>query len=180
VTAHALRLWWLGSGPADPAALETIRVSLEETFDMTAALEMPSGRPDAYDARRGQHSSTRMLAWIDQRLPGDGTRALGLTDVDLFIPVLTFVFGEAQLGGRAAVASCARLGGPPGRDGIALRRLAKEAAHELGHTLGLLHCDRPLCVMSRSASLADVDRKAARLCRDCELRLRDRKREEEA
>ena len=180
MTRHELRLWWLGAAEGDAGALAAIAASLEETFAMSARVETKAARPDAFDARRGQHSSTRILAWIGARLPDDGSKALGLTDVDLFIPILTFVFGEAQLGGRAAVASCARLGGAPGSSGTALLRLAKEAAHELGHTLGLLHCDRPGCVMSRSASLADVDRKGSSLCRDCRLRIRDLQREEYA
>jgi archaemetzincin len=178
MTPHVLRLWWLGSGEVDACALQAIAASLEDTFAMTARVETLAARPDAYDARRGQHSSTRLLAWIGERLPADASKALGLTDVDLFIPILTFVFGEAQLGGRAAVASCARLGGTPGKNGAALLRLAKEAAHELGHTLGLLHCEQSGCVMSRSASLADVDRKGTGLCRDCRLRLQDLHREE--
>lgn len=148
---------------------------------MSAKLETLDDRPSgAFDARRGQHSSTRILAWMSERLPGDGSKALGLTDVDLFIPILTFVFGEAQLDGRAAVVSSARLGAglAPGDAGGLAARLAKEAAHELGHTFGLLHCERPECVMSRSASLRDVDAKGASLCHDCEVHLADQRRGE--
>ena len=73
-----------------------------------------------------------------------------MTDADLFIPVLTFVYGEAQLGGRAAVVSTARLAVEQGRHDPALvaERIVKECVHELGHTFGLLHCDTPGCVMT--------------------------------
>lgn len=109
-------------------------------------------------------------------MPDDGSRTLACTDVDLFIPILTFVFGEAQLGGRAAVVSTARLGG--GAPTLLPERMRKEASHEAGHLFGLLHCDEAFCVMSRSATLADVDRKNAELCADCGVRLADLRREE--
>jgi archaemetzincin len=93
---------------------------------------------------------------------------LGVTDVDLCMPVLTFVFGEAQLGGRAAVVSTARL--EDGGAAKAAARLAKECVHELGHTFGLLHCHTADCVMSRSGSVRAVDLKSARLCAACSAR----------
>ena len=83
-----------------------------------------------------------MAAW---RAASPGDRVLAVTDVDLFIPVLTFVYGEAQLGGRAAVVSTARLSVEPRAPTTpaVARRLVKETVHELGHTFGLLHCDAP-------------------------------------
>jgi archaemetzincin len=101
---------------------------------------------------------------------------LGLTDVDLFIPILTFVFGEAQLGGMAAVVSTARLGDPPEMaDGrVIWERTAKEAVHELGHAFGLVHCGTPACVMSRSANVRDVDLKRGDLCGSCRTGLDER------
>lgn len=173
-----MRLWWLGAGSPDLRALDLVRSHLERLFGVTTLPEPVHERPDgAFDARRGQHSSTRILAWMAARLPDDASRALGLTDVDLFVPVLSFVFGEAQLGGRTAVVSTARLAGsPPAAAPRSSARLAKEAAHELGHTFGLLHCGSPRCVMSRSASLIDVDGKDGDLCHDCRVRLADRRR----
>jgi archaemetzincin len=96
-----------------------------------------------------------------------------VTDVDLFIPVLTFVFGEATLDGDVAVVSTARLADENG-DRYLAARLAKESVHELGHTFGLIHCGDARCAMARSASLAHVDVKRAALCGDCRVRLRER------
>jgi len=129
-----------------------------------------------FDPHRRQHSSRAVLAWLLAQAPA-GERVLGITDVDLFIPILTFVFGEAQLEGRAAVVSTARLVDPADRRRTAWR-LATESVHELGHTFGLLHCgaiDRTErraapCVMSRSASLRAVDEKSPKLCATCRAR----------
>ena len=103
------------------------------------------------------------------------TKVLGITDVDLFIPVLTYVFGEAQVPGAAAVVSLARLrftyDERPAPSPLVEARLLKECLHEPGHTFGLVHCSDRICLMARSNSLLDVDRKGERFCRDCRQRL---------
>ena len=163
-------LLWIGQQDPAPDLLESVRLRLSREYDAAVRARIAEGRPeDAFDARRGQHSSSRVLAWLRERHEG-AHRVLGLTDADLFIPILTFVFGEAQLGGRAAVVSTARLGDTPLVPGEAARialRLQKEAVHELGHTFGLLHCRAAHCAMARSPSLRHVDAKSPALCRAC-------------
>jgi archaemetzincin len=131
-----------------------------ETFDIAFAL----------DARRQQYYSTAII----QQLEGTGdldARVLGVTACDLYVPVLTFVFGEAQLDGNCAVVSGARLEdefyGLPGSETLYRERLVKEAAHELGHTFGLRHCADWRCVMSSSHAVERLDVKGADFCRAC-------------
>jgi archaemetzincin len=174
-----LLLEWIGAGPPDEAIWDRVRRHLEATFEMPTAFRVVDGMPaDTLDARRGQRSSTKILRWILERAPADAGKVLGLTDADLFIPVLTFVFGEAQLGGVAAVVSTARLGtrydGTPASPDLLEARYTKECLHEVGHTFGLVHCPDPMCVMVRSNALPDVDRKRAGFCRSCRQRLRNR------
>jgi archaemetzincin len=140
-----------------------------------ALWESPERPQGTYDERRKQHASGRMLKFLLERGPGPGAKVVGITDQDLFIPILTFVFGEAQLGGAAAVVSTARLCEPVPREDPRLfaERTAKECVHELGHALGLLHCSAVRCAMSRSASVRDVDAKSGGLCDDCRARLRE-------
>ena len=163
-------LWWIGTGSGDPSLLAGARAHVESVFRMSTRLDEPAGRPDgAFDAIRGQHSSRRILEWLAANRPAGVSRLIGVTDADLFIPVLTFVFGEAQLRGPAAVVSTARLlgAGLPGEAARVPVRLRTEVVHELGHTFGLLHCTRPRCAMARSASLRDVDAKRPDLCETC-------------
>ncbi|HEX2312054.1 MAG TPA: hypothetical protein VHH91_15175, partial [Vicinamibacterales bacterium] len=111
-----IAVWWIGDGPSDEEMLETVRLHVAAELGVTATLHRPAERPvGTVDARRGQHSSREMLRWLVALAPADGTRVLGITNVDLFIPILTFVFGEAQLEGRAAVVSFARLVEPGDR-----------------------------------------------------------------
>jgi archaemetzincin len=95
---------------------------------------------------------------------------LGVTDVDLYCEGLNFVFGIAESPGRAAVISTARLRAAA-NEALFRERVLKEAMHELGHTLGLGHCDDARCVMYFSNTLADTDRKGSRFCRNCRARL---------
>jgi archaemetzincin len=164
---------WIGQNEPGEPLLEGVRLRLAREYDAAVSVKRAPDRPDeAFDARRGQHSSSRILAWLKDRHEG-AHRVLGVTDVDLFIPILTFVFGEAQLGGRAAVVSTARLGDPsrvPGMPARLALRLQTEAVHELGHTFGLLHCHDVRCAMARSPSLRHVDDKSPALCRACRTR----------
>jgi archaemetzincin len=125
----------------------------------------------AFDARRGQYSSVEVMKTFAGAAPPGNGKVIGITERDLFIPMLTFVFGQAQLGGRFAVVSLARLrqefyGMPADRD-VFLGRAMKEVVHELGHTLGLAHCSEKTCAMSLSTDIRQVDGKLAAYCGDC-------------
>ena len=166
-----MQVWWIGERHPGEAALDYLRLRLAQAFPAPAAIWTQAGRPEgAFDPRRKQWSSSRILSWLASA--GPAGKVLGVTDVDLFVPILTFVFGEAQLGGRTAVVSSARLGHPVVHDErLVLSRLAKESVHEMGHVFGLLHCGVPGCVMGRSADVQDVDRKRVEPCPSCRERL---------
>ncbi len=182
---EAILLEWFGEQSMDGALLERVRRKVGAAFAVPTGLSAVNGPPaDTLDARRRQRSSTKILRWMLERAPSGAGKRLGITDADLFIPALTFVFGEAQVGGRVGVVSMARLHftydgqslDPPAVEA----RLVKECLHELGHTFGLVHCPDPACVMSRSNSLLDVDQKQPEFCRDCRLRLQDLQKKRDA
>lgn len=159
-------------GGVDTGILDAIRVGLSETrpdidFRLGAADLDPisAWRPD-----RGQYLSTELLHLLDDGVP-EGDRVVGVAAVDLFIPVLTHVYGEALLDRSAAVISLHRLdpafyGLPPDPARLA-SRARTEIIHELGHTWGLVHCIAPECVMRSSHAPEEIDLKGPRFCADC-------------
>ena len=124
----------------------------------------------AFDSRRGQYYSSAILQQLE-RGAGSDARVLGVACCDLYVPVLTFVFGEAQLDGNCAIVSTARLTetfyGLPPRGDLLRERLLKEAVHELGHTFGLRHCPDWRCVMTSSHAVERLDVKTAEFCARC-------------
>ena len=124
-----------------------------------------------YSSDRKQYHSTEILRQLLPFAKDKEQHVLGIIDEDLYIPILTFVFGEAQLGGRCALMSGHRLHqefyGLPQDESLYMNRCEKEAVHELGHTLGLKHCSNFECVMRYSNSVADIDIKRNVFCPSC-------------
>lgn len=128
----------------------------------------------AFHAERQQYHSSEILAAMQAFNTNESWRVLGVTAVDLYIPILTFVFGEAQIGGPCAVVSSYRLRqefyGLPADAELLRARLLKEAVHEIGHTLELTHCHDYRCAMAASHAVEWIDIKDAWLCPRCQAR----------
>jgi len=162
-------------GSVDMDVIESIQRELCDKFPGTTCeiLEHTTPVPqDAYNASRHQYHSTSIFARIPDYLEkSQADRVLGVTEVDLYVPRLNFVFGEAQCPGRNAIISLFRLkpefyGRSPNQN-LFVERSVKEAVHEVGHTLGLGHCHNSECIMFFSNSILDTDRKKLSFCERC-------------
>jgi archaemetzincin len=126
-----------------------------------------------YDAARRQYNGNNLLKKIDNQYASDTAKTLGLFNVDLFIPILTYIFGQAFLNGRTGIASMYRLSneryGIANDDDLLVDRFRKEVIHELGHTFGLIHCHDTGCVMRSSTYVEDIDQKSHHLCNKCRM-----------
>jgi archaemetzincin len=129
----------------------------------------------AFDVKRNQYYSTPILEELAQRAPEDCMKVLAVTQEDLFIPILTHVYGEAQLGGKSSIISISRLIEISTAESMETGsgRIIKEAAHELGHTFDLRHCEDSSCIMHYCRKLEDVDNKSDQFCRYCRVFLSD-------
>lgn len=143
-----------------------------ESASLGAARSLPSG---AYDQARRQYASRAFLEDLRDLVvtaPGEGVALpIGLVAADLFVPRLSFVFGEADPENGTAVISTFRLRPElyqqPADEGLLAERLLKEAIHEHGHVTGFSHCPDPRCIMHFSNIIEVTDRKDYRLCPQC-------------
>jgi archaemetzincin len=142
--------------------LDALDVDLRRAGVEVATLPSLDVPRAAHDPERGQYRAPELLR-MGRR--AEGEHVLVVTELDLFVDPLNFVFGQADVGGQAAVISFHRLSSDDSH--LFRSRALKEALHELGHNVGLDHCPEVTCVMHFSNELADTDRKDPNLCPDC-------------
>ena len=164
-------------GELDSDLIEAIAEEIERVFGYKT--EIGSILEDlsfALDQNRQQYNSTLILDQLAAKIPANAVKLIAIAQVDLFIPILTHVYGEAQLGGAVCVVSTFRLNEGPSGVNILKKyndRIVKEAIHELGHTFNLRHCPEQTCIMHYCRNEEDVDRKSDQLCRYCKIMLDD-------
>jgi archaemetzincin len=135
----------LNATPLSLRELEHIVKSVQSIFELPVfARNERLDLEQAYDPTRRQFNSTVLLAQTLLKPNPNKNKLIPIVNVDLYVPILTYVFGEAQLNGTAAIVSMHRLSnvyyGIPNDHKLMLTRLEKEIVHELGHTFGLIHC----------------------------------------
>ena len=173
-------------GNVDPGVVQELSSALSETFHAEVDVRSePVDLQQFYDHLRVQYNSTEIIRFLTGRFPvsppvprrqSADPKVLAVLPHDLFVPILTYVFGEAQLGGRIAVLSYHRLTneryGLPSNPKLFRTRLRKEALHELGHAYGLIHCPDQGCVMHASTDVDAIDIKGESFCASCSEFLR--------
>jgi len=159
-------------GNVEDGLLRDLRPVVEETFRVSCKVLPERLDPQfAFHGERRQYHSSEILFRMQSFFTDDSWRMLGVAAVDLYIPILTFVFGEAQMGGPCALVSAHRLHqelyGLPADPELFRQRVIKEAVHELGHTLSLTHCEDYRCAMAPSHAVEWIDLKEKALCDAC-------------
>jgi archaemetzincin len=174
-----MKIGILQFGQVAPEVLAAIQQGLTKTFPeitctiITEPLPVPQ---NGIDRKRGQYNSSILLNEVNALAAKTKVfqRILGVVDVDIYALGLNYVFGEAYTPGKAALISLWRLKPEFYKDpvdpAVYGQRVAKEAVHELGHTLGVKHCQHSMCVMHFSNSIFDTDKKQTLLCDDCYLK----------
>ena len=152
--------------------LEVIARDLAKEFDTGVDIEESYlDLSEFYDPTRRQYDANKLLAEIESSSSLHVLKKIGLFRVDLFIPILTYIFGQAIFKGNAGVASLYRLRneqyGMEKDEILLLDRFKKVVIHEIGHTFGLIHCHIPTCVMRSSTYVEDIDQKSQNLCNKC-------------
>lgn len=163
-------------GRIEVSQFESIKEPLESCFGRTVEVGMRLPVPKyAYNPNRGQYHSAAIMKRIESTRSLDWDAAIGISQEDLFVPEVPFIFGEADRSTRTALLSLARLrpesGSMDGREDLLQRRLVSEAIHQVGLLRGLAHCPNNRCVMFYAASVLEIDKRGAALCANCKKRL---------
>lgn len=163
-------------GEVKEDVLTFLQSELKRIFQKEVKVAEGVEHPDyAYNPEREQYLSSEIVDRIKKEKSKYRDRILGVVDIDLYVPALNFVFGQADFFDKVAVISLVRLTqeyyGLPKDDKLFQDRALKEAVHELGHTYGLRHCPDPKCVMHFSNSLKDTDIKSHNFCPECQSQL---------
>ena len=159
-------------GSVDQHLLEYLAECIAARCGLACKIAARMESPEyAYNETRGQYNSKLILKHLLRQCSNDTLRFMGVTPVDLYVPILKFVFGLAQIEGQCSIISLHRLypkfyDQPPNPD-LVLVRLAKTALHELGHTFGITHCQDRRCVMYSSTRIEHTDFKQPDFCPTC-------------
>jgi archaemetzincin len=165
-------------GTVAGADLVPIAPALEGTLG--CAVEVYDGPPimpgSASGAAHAQCDASRLLRALLARFPDQRGKVVGVTSIDLFVPGLAWIYGQAQVEGPGAIVSLHRLAeafyGRGSDSVLERRRLLTEVIHEAGHAFGLSHCEDPFCLMHWSGRVEQIDAKGEQFCGTCTERLR--------
>lgn len=161
-------------GEVDPVIIAWLQKSIPEILPVNVreCPPMPLS-PRHFQNDRDQYLADGLLADLSSIPRDENTIPLGITGADLFSSGLNYVFGIACTG--RALISISRLKpecyGMPAHQKLFRWRILTEAIHELGHALGLPHCEYPGCVMYFSNWIGDTDRKGPEFCYRCRRRI---------
>ncbi|MFN3396409.1 MAG: archaemetzincin family Zn-dependent metalloprotease [Thermodesulfovibrionales bacterium] len=162
-------------GDVNRESLPELARAIGNTFSFKTKISEAVRIPErAYNPKRRQYHSTIIIEELS-RLKREADLILGITDVDLYVPQLNFVFGEADILRGIAIISLTRLREEFYRarpdQKLFVDRAIKEAIHEIGHLCGLDHCHDRRCIMYFSNSIRDTDIKGPGFCKSCRVRL---------
>jgi archaemetzincin len=167
---HGIQL--ISYGIFDRGFLDRITSGVRVEYGLPARLAIShSDLASFYDPARRQYDGNKLLRKLESENDRESIKTIGLFKVDLFIPILTYIFGQAAYRGKSGIASLYRLKnelyGLPKDDSLMSERFLKVVIHELGHTYGLVHCHIPSCVMRPGTYIEDLDQKKPHLCPHC-------------
>lgn len=170
-------------GEIDKSILVKLRKNLEWSFkDFNLPVEIlndviPLNEVEYNRKRRQYKANLVMKKLLEYNRKKKFFRILGIMDEDIYVRNYNFIFGTASNPEReffqfspVALISVTRLReqfwNRKENSSLFELRVLKEAIHEIGHTLGLIHCNNQ-CIMIFSNWIGDTDNKPPIFCDLC-------------
>lgn len=174
----------------DESLTDTVATSIREVYGfrvvMLPALPLPN---NAYvNIKSPRYRADTLIRYLKKVKPDSIDYILGLTSHDISTtkkgpdrktkkPESKYsdwgIFGLAFSPGRSCIVSTFRLNNH--NKALLITRLKKVSVHELGHNLGLRHCNSPNCVMrDAEETIKTVDKVNLTLCDDCKRKIKDK------
>jgi archaemetzincin len=159
-------------GHVNETAVSIVAANLQVTMGLDTDIRPVLAKPDyAYVPGRNQFDAAKIIKTLCSITDGAPLK-LGLIESDLCSPILSFVYGESQLGGKAALVSLHRLSADDAE--VTYQRIAKISLHEVGHLLGIRHCWKTTCLMKHSSDLEPLDSLSMYFCSACDFEIKRR------
>lgn len=175
-------------GQIEHENISEIKQSLIEMYGYKVVV-LPQRKiyPEAFvNLKSPRYRADSLLKFLKRDMPDSIDYILGITTQDIsttkydVFPIIikkpenTYkdwgVFGLGQCPGKSCVISFFRIGKVS--NSLKTERLQKIAVHEIGHNLGLPHCDNKSCVMTDAVeSIKTIDKAKLELCSACRLKL---------
>lgn len=140
------------------------------SIDSIIVADLPDS---AFYTPRKRYKARKLLNFLNDIKPSNCDKIIGLTTQDISTPKGRIddsgIMGLAYLGGESCVVSTFRISrGKPSKAKIR-ERLAKVSLHEIGHTLGIPHCNNsPICMLNDAkGTIKTIDREEIFLCPSC-------------
>ena len=129
---------------------------------------------DLYYKPGNQYNAGTLIRRMKNEYPEKYFKILGVTERDIYHKKNNNpyygIIGLGLVGGKTAIVSTFRLKKAGGeKEEKLLERVVKSSVHEIGHLLGLKHCDKTTyCIMqSARASVLTIDKKELKFCPFC-------------
>lgn len=159
-------------GRVNKTAVSIVAANLQAIMGLNTDIQPALTKPDyAFVPGRNQFDAAKIIKTLCAMTDGAPLK-LALIESDLCSPILSFVYGESQLGGKAALVSLHRLSAKDPE--VTYQRITKISLHEVGHLLGIRHCWKTTCLMKHSSGLEPLDSLSMYFCTACEYEIKRR------
>ncbi len=171
-----------------PLFTEDIQAVVNETYGFkTIIINNISTLPTSFfNRQKGIHySADSIIAYLANRKSNSTALTIGYTPADIYITKrdkqgnikeprhkyeIWGIFGLAKCPGRSSVVSTKRLYSPD--INTFRQRVLKVMLHEIGHNLGLKHCDNKTCFMTDAVeNISSIDNSSLDLCNKCSAQI---------